>query len=84
MTNKESVIKAIIFFSIKYEKELDFKVILEHYRALNLKETNANSALNKIVNQIVREMFLNEFNPLSCSVDEYKNYKVLYEYVNKR
>jgi hypothetical protein len=68
----EQVRTAILFFAKLYNKEDNYKAIMDTY-----------PGLPKIVEMIVYEMFLNMFNSYYCSEDEYKQYKIIYKYATE-
>lgn len=67
--NRKDLENAILFFAKLYEKEDNYKALMETYKSLP-----------KLVELIVYEMFLNKFNSYYCSDEEYKNYGLIYEY----
>ena len=67
--NREELEKAILFFAKLYNKEDNYKALMETYKSFP-----------KLVELIVYDMFLNKFNSYYCSDEEYRNYKLIYEY----
>ena len=68
-STQEQVRTAILFFAKMYDKEDNYKAIMDTY-----------PGLPKIVEMIIYDMFLNKFNSYYCSNDEYNQYKVIHEY----
>ena len=68
-STQEQVRTAILSFAKLYDKEDNYKAIMDTY-----------PGLPKIVEMIVYEMFINMFNSYYCSNDEYNQYKVIHEY----
>jgi hypothetical protein len=71
-STQEQVRTAILSFAKLYDKEDNYKAIMDTY-----------PGLPKIVEMIIYEMFLNMFNSYYCSKDEYAQYKVIYEYATE-
>ena len=71
-TTQEQVRTAILSFAKLYDKEDNYKAIMDTY-----------PGLPKIVEMIIYEMFLNMFNSYYCSKDEYTQYKVIHEYATE-
>ena len=69
---QEQVRESILFIAKMYGKEDNYNAIMETY-----------PGLPKVVEMIVYEMFLNNFNNYYCSNDEYKQYKIIHEYVTE-
>ena len=69
---QEQVREAILFIAKMYGKENNYKAIMEIH-----------PGLPKIVEMIVYEMFINNFNSYYCSNDEYKQYKIIHEYATE-
>ena len=66
---QEQVRTAILSIAKLYDKEDNYKAIMDTY-----------PGLPKIVEMIIYDMFLNKFNSYYCSNDEYNQYKVIHEY----
>ena len=66
---QEQVRAAILSIAKLYDKEDNYKAIMDTY-----------PGLPKIVEMIIYDMFLNKFNSYYCSNDEYNQYKVIHEY----
>ena len=69
---QEQVRTAILSFAKMYDKEDNYKSIMD-----------TSPGLPKIVEMIIYEMFLNMFNTYYCNKDEYKQYKIIYEYATE-
>jgi hypothetical protein len=69
---QEQVRESILFFSKMYGKEDNYRAIME-----------TNPGLPKLVEMIVYEMFINNFNNYYCSIDEYRPYKIIHEYATE-
>ena len=69
---QEQVREAILFFAKIYDKEDNYKAIMDTY-----------PGLPKIVEMIVYEMFMNRFNSYYCSNDEYKQYGIIHKYATE-
>ena len=69
-STQEQVRTAILSIAKLYDKEDNYKAIMDTY-----------PGLPKIVEMIVYEMFINMFNSYYCSKDEYDQYKIIHEYV---
>ena len=68
-STQEQVRTAILSIAKLYDKEDNYKAIMDTY-----------PGLPKIVEMIIYDMFLNKFNSYYCSNDEYNQYKVIHEY----
>ena len=68
-STQEQVRTAILSIAKLYDKEDNYKAIMDTY-----------PGLPKIVEMIIYDMFLNKFNSYYCSEDEYNQYKVIHEY----
>lgn len=66
---QEQVRTAILSIAKLYDKEDNYKAIMDTY-----------PGLPKIVEMIIYDMFLNMFNTYYCSKDEYNQYKIIHEY----
>lgn len=71
-STQEQVRMAILSFAKMYDKEDNYKSIMD-----------TSPGLPKIVEMIIYEMFLNMFNPYYCSKDEYEQYKIIYDYATE-
>ena len=69
---QEQVKQAILAFARDYGKEESYAAIMD-----------TNPGLPKIVEMIVYEMFLNNFNNYYCSAYEYSQYKIIHEYATE-
>lgn len=69
---QEQVRQAILFIAKMYGKEDNYKAIMETY-----------PGLPKVVEMIVYEMFLNNFNNYYCPNDKYEQYKIIHEYATE-
>ena len=65
---KSEIQEAILFFADKYSKKSMFEQLL------------IESSLPEVVSLIIEQMFLNKFNYYFCSDEEYRYYKIIYEY----
>ena len=66
---QEQVKQAILVFARDYGKEANYQALME-----------SNPGLPKIVEMIVYDMFINNFNNYYCSAYEYSQYKIIHEY----
>ena len=65
---QEQVKQAILYIAKLFNKEENYKVIME-----------TNPGLPKVVEMISYEMFLNKFDPFYCRNDEYEQHKIIHE-----
>lgn len=70
--SREEVKNAILFFAEKYGQEKNYQALMEVY-----------PATPKIVEMIVYEMFLNNFNPYFSEDKDYDNYRIIFEYTTE-
>ena len=71
-STQEQVRMAILSFAKMYDKEDNYKAIMD-----------TSPGLPKIVEMIIYEMFLNMYNTYYCSKDEYEQYKIIHEYATE-
>lgn len=70
--SKKEVENAVLFFAKVYNKDANYKAIMETH-----------ASLPKIVEMIVYEMFLQKFNSYYCSDEQYEQYKIIHEFATE-
>lgn len=70
--SKEQVENAILFFAELYGQYENYKALMGAY-----------TGTPKIVEMIVYEMFLQNFNDYYCTDEQYEQYKLIYEYATE-
>lgn len=70
--SRKNVENAILFFAEVYNKNANYKAIME-----------TEACLPKIVHMIVYDMFLGKFDQYYCCDEEYKQYKIIHEFATE-
>lgn len=69
---KESLKNAILYFASKYDYYDSYKYLIDTHQPFP-----------KLVNMIVYQMFIKKFDWCDCPLDDYEQYKILFEYATK-
>lgn len=69
--SRKTVEASILFFAKQFGTEQSYKAVLEY------------TGITRTLEMIIYDMFLNKFNPYSCTDEQYEHYKIILEFVTE-